>query len=107
MKQLKKMGSISSLFGMIPGMARIKNEIDDDEMNMQMKRVEAIISSMTMEERRNPRVLNAGRRRRISKGSGTSVQEINELMKQFREMQKMMAQIRTPGGLRNIMNMFR
>ncbi|MBI5877826.1 MAG: signal recognition particle protein [Chloroflexi bacterium] len=107
MKQLKKMGSISNLFGMIPGMSRIKNEIDDDDMNLQMKRVEAIISSMTMDERRSPRVLNASRRRRISRGSGTSVQEVNELMKQFREMQKMMAQIRTPGGMRNFMNMFR
>ncbi len=107
MKQVKKMGSFSNLVGMIPGMNRFKNEIDDDEVSAQLKVTEAIISSMTPTERRNPRILNASRKRRIAKGSGTSVQEINQLIHQFREMQKMMAQLKSGRGLNNLMNMFR
>lgn len=107
MKQVKKMGSLTSLIGMIPGMSRLKNEIDEDEVNQQLKYTEAIISSMTMEERRNPKILNASRRRRIAQGSGTTVQDVNELMKQFREMQKLMAQLKSPRAMSQFMNMFR
>ena len=107
MKQIKKMGSLTSLIGMVPGMNRLKNEIDEDELNQQLKFTEAIISSMTLEERRNPRVLNASRKRRIAKGSGSNVQDVNQLIHQFREMQKMMSQLKTPRGLSNLMNMFR
>jgi signal recognition particle subunit SRP54 len=107
MKQIKKMGSLTSLLGMVPGLNKLKNEVDEDELNVQLKFTEAIISSMTMAERRNPRILNAGRKRRIAKGSGTSVQDVNQLINQFREMQKMMAQLKTPRGLSNLMNMFR
>jgi signal recognition particle subunit SRP54 len=107
MKQIKKMGSLTSLLGMVPGLNKLKNEVDEDELNVQLKFTEAIISSMTMAERRNPRILNAGRKRRIAKGSGTSVQDVNQLINQFREMQKMMAQLKTPRGLSNLINMFR
>jgi signal recognition particle subunit SRP54 len=107
MKQIKKMGSLTSLLGMVPGLNKLKNEVDEDELNVQLKFTEAIISSMTLAERRNPRVLNASRKRRIAKGSGTSVQYVNQLINQFREMQKMMAQLKSPRGLSNLMNMFR
>jgi len=107
MKQIKKMGSLTNLLGMVPGLNKIKNEVDEDELNAQLKFTEAIISSMTLDERHNPRLLNASRKRRIAKGSGTSVQDVNQLIHQFREMQKMMAQFKGPRGMSNLMNMFR
>ncbi len=87
-QQIKKMGSLSDLAGMIPGISQqIKDvEISDDAL----KPIEAIISSMTPEERSEPKILNAARKRRIAKGSGTSVREVNDLMKQFSQMKKMM-----------------
>jgi signal recognition particle subunit SRP54 len=107
MKQIKKMGSLTNLLGMVPGLNKIKNEVDEDELNSQLKFTEAIISSMTLDERHNPRLLNASRKRRIATGSGTSVQDVNQLIHQFREMQKMMAQFKGPRGMNNLMNMFR
>ena len=94
LQQVKKMGSISSIMGMLPGMPKeLKNaEIGDD----QVKVTEAIIRSMTPEERRNPEIINGSRRTRIAKGSGTSVPDVNRLVKQFSEMQKMMKRM---GGL--------
>lgn len=88
MKMIKKMGSLRDLLGMIPGMDKqLRNvQIDDKAMN----RVEAVILSMTHEERRNPRILNGSRRRRIALGSGTTIQDVNRLIKQFEDMQKMM-----------------
>ncbi len=88
MQQLKKMGPLSGLLGMMPGMPKeLKNaKIDDDDL----KPVEAIIRSMTPAERRKPEIINGSRRNRIAVGSGTSVGEINRLVKQFSEMQKMM-----------------
>jgi signal recognition particle subunit SRP54 len=88
MQQLKKMGPLSSIVGMLPGMPKeLKNtQIDDAEL----KRVEAIIHSMTLEERRRPEVINGGRRLRIANGSGTTTAEVNRLVKQFQEMQKLM-----------------
>jgi len=89
-KQVRKMGPISQLLGMIPGMgAQLKN-IDIDET--QIDRVEAMILSMTMKERTNPEIINASRRRRIANGSGMQVQDVNRLLKQFEEMKKMMKQ---------------
>ncbi|MCB2218951.1 MAG: signal recognition particle protein [Bacteroidetes bacterium] len=87
-KQIKKMGNVKDLMGMIPGVGKaIKNmDIDDDAF----KGIEAIIHSMTPEERDNPKVLNGSRRRRIAMGSGTDIQEVNQLIKQFGETQKMM-----------------
>ena len=92
MKMMRKMGSLSSLLGMIPGFqgSQLKNmNIDDRELD----RMQAIILSMTPEERRQPEIINGTRRLRIAKGSGTSVQQVNQLVKQFGEMQKMMKQL--------------
>jgi signal recognition particle subunit SRP54 len=88
LQMIKKMGSLRDLLGMIPGMDKqLRNvEVDDSAF----KKVEAIISSMTKQERVNPKILNGSRRLRIAKGSGTSIQEVNRLIKQFEEMQKMM-----------------
>ncbi|MBL7105737.1 MAG: signal recognition particle protein [Bacteroidales bacterium] len=87
-KQIKKMGNVKDLMGMIPGMGKaLKNmDIDDDAF----KGIEAIIHSMTPDEKENPKVLNGSRRRRIAIGSGTDIQEVNQLIKQFSETQKMM-----------------
>ena len=93
LRQLKKLGPLTDILGMIPGLNRISKEIDMQGAEGNMKRTEAIISSMTRAERHNPDLLNASRRRRIAAGSGTSVQEVNTLVKQFREMQKMMKQM--------------
>ncbi|WP_105615891.1 signal recognition particle protein [Vallitalea okinawensis] len=91
MQQVKKMGSISQLIGMIPGMGSQLGdvEIDDGELG----KIEAIILSMTKEERKTPSLLNASRKRRIAKGSGTSIQDINKLVKQFEQSKKMMKQM--------------
>ena len=88
LQQVKKMGPISGIMGMLPGMPKeMRNaEIGDD----QVKVTEAIIRSMTPEERRNPEIINGSRRARIAKGSGTQVADVNRLVKQFSEMQKMM-----------------
>lgn len=94
LRQIKKLGPLSSVLGMLPGgMGKMAKEIDMDEAEGMLKITEAIINSMTMEERRYPKVLNASRRRRIAMGSGTSVQDVNQLVKQFRDMQKMMKQM--------------
>ncbi len=94
-KAIKKMGSLSSLLGMIPGLgSQIKNANIDDKA---LVKVEAIIQSMTFEERSTPKILNGNRRKRIARGSGTSVQDVNRLIKQFAEMQKMMGQMARKG----------
>jgi len=90
MQQLKKMGPLSQLMKMIPGMPDIKDE-DIDQSGM--KRMEAIIQSMTLEERRKPEILNASRRKRIASGSGTRVQDVNKMLKDFEETKKMMKQM--------------
>ena len=86
--QIRKMGSLSQMLEMIPGMQRLPANAEVDEKSV--GRIEAIIRSMTPEERRHPQILNGSRRRRIAMGSGTSVQDVNRLMKQFEQMQKMM-----------------
>ena len=98
LKQIKKLGSITELLGMIPGVGKMTKDLEPGMAEGNMKRVEAIISSMTAQERRNPQVLNASRRRRIATGSGTTVQDVNQLVKQFRDMQKMMKQMGIMGG---------
>ncbi len=108
LQKIRKMGSFASLLGMIPGMDKLKDQIDQEEMERRVGRVEAIINSMTLNERNNPRVLNASRRKRIASGSGVEVRDVNDVLKQFNEMQKMMGQMRKgrfglpglgPGGL--------
>ena len=100
LRQIKKMGSFSSLLKMIPGMNQLKDvKVDDKEF----VRIEAIISSMTKEERQNPKLLNGNRRLRIAKGSGTSVQEINKFMKSFEMTQKMMRQMKDSKNMKKMM----
>jgi signal recognition particle subunit SRP54 len=89
MQQMKRLGPISKILGMVPGMSELQRQIEPGMMEDQMKKIEAIIHSMTPQERRNPKLLNGSRKRRIAKGCGRNVQEINQLIKQFREMQKM------------------
>jgi signal recognition particle subunit SRP54 len=93
LQQIKKMGSVSSLLEMIPGGKKLASQVDAGKAETEMKRVEAIINSMTFEERRNPAILNGSRRRRIARGSGATVTDINRLMKQFMEMKKMMQRV--------------
>ena len=94
LQQIKKMGPLSQILEMIPGMRNLTRNADMPQVDdAQIKRIEAIISSMTIAERRNPAILDASRRRRIAKGSGTTVQEINALLNQFKQMQKMMKQL--------------
>lgn len=91
LRNLKKMGGIGSMIGMIPGLGKIKDKINQGNLNEDMlKRQEAIILSMTINERRDVKILNASRRKRIASGSGTTVQEINRLLKQFQDMSNMM-----------------
>lgn len=107
MQKIKKMGSIGKIMDMIPGFNKVRSQLNfnDQEAQDRMKMVEAIIQSMTDKERRNPKLLNASRKRRIAAGSGTSVQEVNQLVKQFRDMKKMMKQLtqgkmpKMPGGM--------
>ncbi len=100
LRQVKKMGSFSSLLKMVPGMANIKDlKVDDKEF----VRIEAMICSMTKEERKNPRILNASRRVRIAKGSGTTVQKINQFMKTFEMTQKMMKKMQDGKNLKKMM----
>ena len=91
--QIKKLGPLGDILGMLPGVGKMVKDIDMKDAEGSMKRTEAIISSMTRKERRDPDLLYAGRRRRIAAGSGTTVQDVNQLVKQFREMQKMMKQM--------------
>ena len=95
MQQMKKMGSLGSIVGMLPGMSGI--EIGDEE-EKKMARTEAIILSMTRQERRMPRLLRGSRLRRIANGSGTSIRDVNGLLKQFTQMQKMMRMMRGSKG---------
>jgi len=98
MQQIKKLGPIGKLMEMIPGFNKMAADVDLSEADKDLGRIEAIIRSMTPEERRNPRIIKASRKRRIAAGSGTRVQEINQLLRQFQEMQKMMKQLRDSRG---------
>jgi len=104
--EVKKLGPLSQLLEMIPGFSQLETDLTPELTDKQMKMVEAIISSMTVEERRNPRVINASRKRRIARGSGTTVQDVNMLLGQFRQMQRMMKQL-TSGRGRGLLSMLR
>jgi len=95
MKQIKKMGSLGSLMGMMPGMSGV--DIGDKEEN-QLKKTEGIIHSMTLQERRNPNIINGRRRMRIARGSGVEVREVNQLLKQFSQMRRMMKSMKGKKG---------
>src|SRR5687767_8684778 len=89
LRKLKKMGPLTSLLEMIPGLGALKGGMPDMDDGA-MKKVEAVLDSMTPDERRNPSLINGSRRRRIARGSGTNVQEVNKLLKQHAQMRKMM-----------------
>ena len=91
MEQIQNMGPLDKILGMIPGMGNMKDQLGDVDLNgKEMKRTKAIVQSMTIEERRDPSILNASRKKRIARGSCTTVQDVNRLIKQFNEMKKMM-----------------
>lgn len=96
LEQVKKMGNMKDLLGMIPGMGKAIKDVDIDDNSF--KPVEAIIRSMTNQERENPDLINASRKNRIATGSGTSVQQVNQLLKQFGDMRKMMKTMNKMGG---------
>ena len=99
MKQMKKMGPLGQMMDMLPGqLGQAARQADPKDVEKQLKRSEAIINSMTLKERRNPDILNASRRRRIAAGSGVEVQDVNRMVKQYRELQKMMKMIKKTGG---------
>ena len=95
-QQIKKMGNMKDLVGMIPGAGKMMKDVDIDDDAF--KGIEAIIHSMTPEERSKPDIINASRKKRIAKGSGTNVQEVNQLLKQFNQMSKMMKMMQGGGG---------
>ena len=102
-RMIKKMGSLKSLIGMIPGVgSNLKNADLDDK---QVVKVESIIQSMTKQERSNPKILNGSRRKRIARGSGNSIQDVNRLIKQFGEMQRMVKMLNSKSGKAGLMNM--
>jgi len=100
--QIKKMGNLKDLAGMIPGMGKLMKKIDIDDDAF--KGIEAIIRSMTPEERSNPKLLNGSRRKRIARGSGNDIQEVNRLVKQFDETKKMMKMMKDGKGMAGLMN---
>jgi len=105
---VKKMGSLSQIMDMIPGMGQMSSKLKAGALDdNQISRVEAIIRSMTREERQKPDIINGSRRRRIATGSGTTPQDINQLLNQFRQTQKMMRQLSRSRNPKNLMSMFR
>ncbi len=96
LKRIRKMGPIAQIMGMIPGVSKMQmsGQLNEQDMEKRLSRVEAIINSMTHKERNNPKVLNASRRKRIAAGSGVQVRDVNEVLKQFQQMQDMMGQLR-------------
>ena len=106
-QSVRKMGSLSQIMEMIPGMNLMGKKMPTEFDEGQMNRIEAIIQSMTVEERKRPEIINVSRRRRISRGSGTTAQDINQLMNQFRQTQKIMKQFSRNKNPRGLMNMFR
>src|SRR5699024_9862560 len=101
-QQVKKMGNMKDLMGMIPGAGKMLKDVDIDDDAL--REIESIIHSMTPEERTKPKIINSSRKKRISKGAGTTVQEVNQLLKQFKQMSKMMKMMQG-GGKKKIMQM--
>jgi signal recognition particle subunit SRP54 len=101
MAQVRKMGSLSDIIGMIPGMGKMKQMKNLDVDDSQLVRIEAIINSMTPQERRHHNIINGSRRKRIAKGSGTKVQDVNQLLKNYTQVMKMMKKF-NKGGMRGL-----
>ena len=107
LRQVKQMGPLTQLLEMIPGMRGLSQQVSAEATDDQFKHIEAIILSMTPQERRNPRIIKGSRKKRIASGSGTSVQEVNMLLSQFRQMQRMMKQLgKGRGEMQQLMRMF-
>ncbi len=106
LQKIKSMGPITKVMGMLPGFSKLQMQgmIDDQDIEERLTRVEAIINSMTLEERNKPKILNASRRKRIASGSGVRVRDVNDVIKQYRQMQKMMDKLKK-GKLPNIPGM--
>lgn len=102
LQQIQGMGGIGGLMGKLPGMGQLKNQMQEGVAEKEFKRLEAIINSMTPKERAYPTLLKGSRKRRIAAGSGTQVQDVNKLLKQFEQMQKMMKKV-SKGGMKNMM----
>jgi signal recognition particle subunit SRP54 len=102
LEQIKKMGNMKDLLGMIPGVGKAMKDVNIDDNSF--KPVEAIIRSMTLQERENPELINPSRKNRIAKGSGTTIQQVNQLLKQFEEMRKMMKTMNKMGGGKRALN---
>ncbi len=100
--QMRSMGGIASMLDKLPGMSQVPEAAKSQFNDKELKRLEAIITSMTYQERRHPDIINGSRRRRIANGSGTQVQDVNKLLKQFTQMQKMMKKM-GKGGLARMM----
>jgi signal recognition particle subunit SRP54 len=106
LKQIRKMGSFSQVLDMLPGgMGKMARDVSPEDTDKQMKRTEAILNSMTRDEKQDPDILNASRRRRIARGAGTEVQEVNRILKQFRDAQRLMKTLQKTGG-RGLPRMF-
>ena len=108
LQQVQKMGPLSQVLDMIPGFSQARGKLSADQIDNAdgFKKVEAIIYSMTPEERRRPEIIGGGRRRRIARGSGTTPRDVNQLLNQFKQMQRMMRQMSTGRGRREMMRMF-
>jgi len=107
LRQVRKLGPLGQLLELLPGgMGQMARQVDPREAEGQLRRTEAILNSMTPQERRDPDVLNASRRRRIARGSGNQVQDVNQLLKQYRTMQKLFKQMGTKGGMRGLGRLF-
>ena len=107
-QSVKKMGSLSQIMEMIPGMGQLAKRMPTDELgDGQIKKVEAMIRSMTPQERHHPELINGSRRRRIAQGSGSTAQDINQLLKQFQQTQKMVKQLSRSRNPKDLMNLFR
>ena len=103
MKAIKKMGSLGDLVGMIPGLKKVAGQVDSEESKRELMRIQAIIDSMTVQERENHLILNGKRRARIATGSGTSVQDVNRFLKQFEQTRKVMKKLTRMGAGRAMM----
>lgn len=102
LQQIQNMGGIGGLMGKLPGMGQVKNQLQEGVAEKEFKRLEAIINSMTPQERAHPTLLKGSRKKRIAAGSGSQVQDVNKLLKQFEQMQKMMKKM-SKGGMKNMM----
>lgn len=106
LKQIEKMGGIMGIMNKLPGMNNLQNKVKDEMTNKKLVQIEAIINSMTLKERRFPDNIRSSQKQRIAKGSGTSIQAVNQLLKQFDQMQKMMKKMSKGGGIMKMMRGF-